>query len=466
MSFLKRKTSAASQGQSDKASGSSSLAIELAPSSSSASVFAAAASAPALEDDSLPASALGAEQDVQLYLQKIARIVDEYQRLHKKAQELKKLPIPRNHEGPPARKLRDSKAEVLTKRKELKESFIQNKQLARTVMKGRLPPQRVAMHESRLKGLQQSFRDFDTGIKEMDLMGDAKGSGALKSAGSMSSGLAILAGADTARSDSSLPASSRTDGSSGRSGLRGTVGKVLSVAGSAVTSVLPHGSSASSTSSVAIGTPGTATPGAAIVAPAPGSAILDDEDAALDAAEAAAKSAASSSAYVYVPGQVEGEEDEELWGTVSGGGGGGGVGIKGGRNRPLGSHRPKTNKDYLDDALATQQNTVEKLREGQRAIEQSREVGAQVTGTLEEDREKIDRISTRLDEVQGELAISRKLLVNFTKRLATDKVIVALSFLIVCAIVFIIVWAATHPGQKLFNVPEAVKPPLNPNARR
>jgi hypothetical protein len=473
MSFLKRKPSVPTQKGGDGATSASAAGGKAPPANSDAASSASLAKAPrpevelsasgaqslarassALDASSVPASVLGAENDVQFYLDRISKIVDEYQRLYKKAQDLKKLSIPRNTKGIPYKKLRDEKAGVLTKRKELKEEFIKNKQLARVVMKDRLPPERVGLRERELKNLQQNFREYDSGIKELDLLGEAKGAGTtaggLKTAGSASSGLAMLAGVDTARSgDSSIVASSRSDGSSGASG-GSRLSRVLKKTGSAVASVLPipHGSTASAASSAS-----------SVAIAIPGSAVLDDDqEAGLDAAAAAAKAEAS-----YVVGVGE-DGDDELWaGSSSSSGPGGGTGLKGSGRRPLGA--PKTNSDYLGDALDIQKDTLEKLREGQKAIEQSKAVGGAVTETLQEDHEKIERISTKLDEVQSELQISRKLLVNFLKKLYTDKIIIALSFLIVCAIVAIVILSVVKKDQKVFNVPDILKPPLNNNKR-
>ena len=60
--------------------------------------------------------------------------------------------------------------------------------------------------------------------------------------------------------------------------------------------------------------------------------------------------------------------------------------------------------------------------------------------------------------VESELAISTKLLTNFVKRLYTDKVIIAFTFLIVCGIVGIVVYAALNPNQQIFNVPSSLSP--------
>ena len=42
----------------------------------------------------------------------------------------------------------------------------------------------------------------------------------------------------------------------------------------------------------------------------------------------------------------------------------------------------------------------------------------------------------------------------------TDKIIIAFTFLVVCGIVGIVVYAALNPNQNLFNVPKSLTAPL------
>jgi hypothetical protein len=72
---------------------------------------------------------------------------------------------------------------------------------------------------------------------------------------------------------------------------------------------------------------------------------------------------------------------------------------------------------------------------------------------------QISKISGTLDDVQGELRIAQKLLTTLMKRLYTDKILIALVFLIVVGIITIIVYSTVHKDQKIFNVPDVIKPP-------
>ena len=78
----------------------------------------------------------------------------------------------------------------------------------------------------------------------------------------------------------------------------------------------------------------------------------------------------------------------------------------------------------------------------------------------------MQRISSGLDEVESELAISSKLLTNFVKRMYTDKIIIGFTVLIVVGIVGIIIYAALNPNQNIFNVPSVFTAPLTNTTRR
>lgn len=118
------------------------------------------------------------------------------------------------------------------------------------------------------------------------------------------------------------------------------------------------------------------------------------------------------------------------------------------------------NGQLLDRAFDIQVGTTNKLKEAHAQLQATKETALVTAATLEQDREKMARISTGLDDVESELAISQKLITNVVKRIATDKVIIAFVFLIVAGVVGIIVYSTLNPDQKIFSVPDAVKPDI------
>lgn len=122
------------------------------------------------------------------------------------------------------------------------------------------------------------------------------------------------------------------------------------------------------------------------------------------------------------------------------------------------------NDELLDKAADVQQSSLAKLKQGLATVETTKEQGKYTAGQLQEGREKLQRIDQGLDEVQSELELSTVLLTRFVKRIATDKVVIAFATLLVLAVVGIIVYAVMNPNQKIFNVPDVVKPALSPTA--
>lgn len=118
------------------------------------------------------------------------------------------------------------------------------------------------------------------------------------------------------------------------------------------------------------------------------------------------------------------------------------------------------NSQLLDGALSIQVDNKNRLKEGLTMLTAAKQTGLETMGTLQTDREKMARIRSGLDEVDSELAISQKLISNVMKRIATDKVIIAFTFLVLAGVVGIIVYATLNPNQKIFNVPDAVKPSI------
>jgi hypothetical protein len=121
----------------------------------------------------------------------------------------------------------------------------------------------------------------------------------------------------------------------------------------------------------------------------------------------------------------------------------------------------RTNDEYLSSAKALQQKTTEQLNDGLRIVIDTREVATAAAETLSGDKEKMTRISKGLDVIDSELFVARKLLVRIAKRIYTDKILIALTLLVLVAIVAIIIFATLHPGQPAFNVPDEIKPPAS-----
>jgi hypothetical protein len=129
------------------------------------------------------------------------------------------------------------------------------------------------------------------------------------------------------------------------------------------------------------------------------------------------------------------------------------------RNNEFDPTRAK-NDDLLDKAKNTQEDTLMKLKSGLATVEATKEQGKFTAAQLEQDREKMKRIDSGLDNVQSEMELSQVLITRFVKRIASDKVIIAFATLLVLAILGIVIYAALNPNQNIFNVPSVVVPPI------
>jgi len=85
-------------------------------------------------------------------------------------------------------------------------------------------------------------------------------------------------------------------------------------------------------------------------------------------------------------------------------------------------------------------------------IDHTREVGAATAQRLGEQTEQLKRIDEGVSEIQTNLKMAAKQLRSFTRRVATDKLIMAFICLIVIAIIFVIIWSSVHKNSKT-NVP-------------
>ena len=105
------------------------------------------------------------------------------------------------------------------------------------------------------------------------------------------------------------------------------------------------------------------------------------------------------------------------------------------------------NAEVLSRTKKKEIENLEKLKDASVAVNTIKDQGTSIAAQLKQDVEKIERISSGLDEVTGELALSKIYLTRVIKRLATDKVILSFVFLLIAGIIGIIVYSIVAPGQ-------------------
>jgi len=113
--------------------------------------------------------------------------------------------------------------------------------------------------------------------------------------------------------------------------------------------------------------------------------------------------------------------------------------------------------EILKGAADIQASSLQSLDRTIAVIEDTRGVGSAASNALVENTEHMERIKGQLDDLESNLTLAGKQLRSFARRAGTDKIIMGFMCLIVCGIVFIIVWSAVKPGSSN-NVPDDLKP--------
>eukprot|EP01035_Chromulina_nebulosa_P018403 gene18403-24105_t len=83
----------------------------------------------------------------------------------------------------------------------------------------------------------------------------------------------------------------------------------------------------------------------------------------------------------------------------------------------------KDNDSLLEGASFLQDKTAESLVRSKQLIENSKEVGATTIDELKRQREQIKEIEVQVDAIESSIVRAERLMMNFTRRMATDKLI-------------------------------------------
>lgn len=102
----------------------------------------------------------------------------------------------------------------------------------------------------------------------------------------------------------------------------------------------------------------------------------------------------------------------------------------------------KSNDELLEGANKIQDLTFDSLGRTRIMIEQSKEIGLATVDELRRQRVQIVDIDEEIDHLDSHVSRAEKLVANFTKRIASDRVIQAFTALNVLIIICVIVYAA------------------------
>jgi len=113
-----------------------------------------------------------------------------------------------------------------------------------------------------------------------------------------------------------------------------------------------------------------------------------------------------------------------------------------------------TTKQVLQKAENIQKKDLEGLDRIINDIEQVKETGVAIGESLATHTEQLQKVGEGIQEVQSYLKLAGKELRAFSRRVATDKLIMSFVCLIVIGIIFIIVWSAVKGNKANTNVPD------------
>jgi len=113
-----------------------------------------------------------------------------------------------------------------------------------------------------------------------------------------------------------------------------------------------------------------------------------------------------------------------------------------------------TTKQILEKAENIQKKDLEGVDRILQNIEQTKETGVAIGEGLAKQTEQLGKVNEGIQEVQSYLKLASKELRAFSRRVATDKLIMSFVCLIVIGIIFIIVWSAVKGNKANTNVPD------------
>jgi len=102
----------------------------------------------------------------------------------------------------------------------------------------------------------------------------------------------------------------------------------------------------------------------------------------------------------------------------------------------------KTNEDLLTGASQLQDKTFESLTRTKQMIEASKEVGAATIEELRRQRDQMIDIEKEVDQIDTNLIRAGRLITNFSRRMATDRIIQGFSCINILVLLGLILYVA------------------------
>lgn len=94
----------------------------------------------------------------------------------------------------------------------------------------------------------------------------------------------------------------------------------------------------------------------------------------------------------------------------------------------------------MKHGLDVQKSSTESLVRTMKVVEETRQIGVDTVGKLEKNTEQIEGMYDKLEDIQSTLERSTAIIKRMARKMATDKYIWCIVFLVFAAIMFIIIW--------------------------
>lgn len=99
-----------------------------------------------------------------------------------------------------------------------------------------------------------------------------------------------------------------------------------------------------------------------------------------------------------------------------------------------------TNDEYLKESKNIVSNTTRILQNSLQSIEGAKQIAIDSSVIVNIDEQKLRNIDNKMDEIQSDSKIASKLIVKTFKNIYTDKMIILVTFIVVCLIIFILLF--------------------------
>eukprot|EP01106_Pelomyxa_sp_JSP_P011746 TRINITY_DN3103_c1_g1_i1.p1 TRINITY_DN3103_c1_g1~~TRINITY_DN3103_c1_g1_i1.p1 ORF type:complete len:233 (+),score=48.61 TRINITY_DN3103_c1_g1_i1:197-895(+) len=106
----------------------------------------------------------------------------------------------------------------------------------------------------------------------------------------------------------------------------------------------------------------------------------------------------------------------------------------------------QTTDSILAQANATQEQTLKIAQEALGDVQKTQEVGISTLAQMQTNTETMKKANEDLADIQQDLVLARKELRDITRKLASDKIILVLIGLVLCAAIAAVLYAIISPG--------------------